>query len=79
MIGVPWQGRGYSSESAAAAVDWLRGDGVGEICAHIHPADAASNGVARRMGMVSTSRRDDDGEMIWTSPAPEGMGPTVTR
>ena len=32
VIGVPWQGRGYASEAAAALVDWLAQTGIDDRC-----------------------------------------------
>src|SRR5688572_22558844 len=41
-IGIPWQGRGYAGEAAAALVDWLRSQLVTDVEAHVHPDHAAS-------------------------------------
>ncbi len=64
VIGVPWQGQGYASEAAGALVAWLRGRGVGRICAHVHPNHQASRAVARRIGMHPTDVQHD-GETLW--------------
>ena len=66
-IGVPWQGRGYASEAAAAVVGWLAAEGVPDIRAHIHPDHAASAHVARAAGLAPTDRWIG-GEVIWARP-----------
>jgi RimJ/RimL family protein N-acetyltransferase len=63
-VGVPWQGRGIASEAAAAVVEWLVGEGVPTIVAHIHPAHHASGRVAARAGLSPTSEVVD-GETVW--------------
>ncbi len=63
-IGVPWQGRGFASEAASAVVQWLLGDGVGTITAHIHPEHHASGRVAASVGLRPTSEMVD-GETTW--------------
>jgi RimJ/RimL family protein N-acetyltransferase len=68
VVGVPWQGRGIASEAARAMCGWLAGLGVKSLRAHIHPDNVASVRVAEALGMRSTGRFDDDGEMVW------GMG-----
>ncbi len=59
------QGAGIATESSAAVVDWLRGQGVGRFTANIHPGHHASMAVARHLGMSPT---EDvvDGETVWT-------------
>jgi RimJ/RimL family protein N-acetyltransferase len=64
VVGAPWQGRGYATESAQALIRWLRGREVMTIVAAIHPDHAASAAVARRAGMTPTAERAD-GEIIW--------------
>lgn len=64
VIGVPWQGQGYASEAAGALVAWLRGRGIRQICAHVHPDHRASQAVARRIGMHPTDVQHD-GETLW--------------
>lgn len=66
MVAMPYQGRGYATESAAAMCDWLRDHGVDVLVAHVHPDHLASIGVARRLDL----RPSDvvvDGEIRWTS------------
>jgi RimJ/RimL family protein N-acetyltransferase len=70
VIGVPWQGRGIASEAARAMCDWLDSVGVTLIRAHIHPEHPASQRVAASIGLVSSGRLDDDGEVIWESRSP---------
>jgi RimJ/RimL family protein N-acetyltransferase len=64
VIGVPWQGKGFASEAARALVDWLRGVGVDEVAAHIHPQHHASATVATRAGLGRTDKQVD-GEDVW--------------
>jgi RimJ/RimL family protein N-acetyltransferase len=64
VIGVPWQGRGYASEAAAALVDWLAQTGVATVFALVHPGHAASSAVARRIGLEPTAELVD-GELVW--------------
>jgi RimJ/RimL family protein N-acetyltransferase len=64
VIGVAWQGRGFASEAATAVVDWLRGCGIADVRANIHPDHHASAAVARAAGMHATAERRD-GETVW--------------
>jgi RimJ/RimL family protein N-acetyltransferase len=64
VVGTPWQGKGYATESSRAMRDWLVGLGVSTFFAHIHTDHAASEAVAAKLGMRPTGRIDD-GEMIW--------------
>jgi len=64
VIGTAHQRRGYAHEAAQLIVDWLRGNGVGTIVAHIHPDHVASNSVARRIGLRPTGDLVD-GEVRW--------------
>jgi RimJ/RimL family protein N-acetyltransferase len=68
VVGVPWQGNGYAAEAAAATAEALRADGVTELQAHVAPGHAASEAVARRVGLRPTGRLDSDGEQLWRSP-----------
>jgi RimJ/RimL family protein N-acetyltransferase len=67
VIGSADQGRGYAGEAAGAMLDWLRRNGVMKLVAQIHPEHAASNGVARRIGLVPTDQVVD-GEVRWVGP-----------
>ncbi|MET7424985.1 GNAT family N-acetyltransferase [Dactylosporangium sp. NPDC005555] len=64
VVGVPWQGRGYAAEAAAALVDRLFAQGVHAVTASIHPEHHASAAVAAKAGLVATDRVVD-GERIW--------------
>jgi RimJ/RimL family protein N-acetyltransferase len=64
VVGVPWQGRGFASEAAAATVAWLDSSGATAITACVRPGHIASERVARRSGLVPTDR-EVDGERIW--------------
>jgi RimJ/RimL family protein N-acetyltransferase len=63
-VGVPWQGRGYASEAAAAVVAWLVSNGVGDVRALVHPDHTASARVAARAGLAITTELVD-GERVW--------------
>ena len=77
VIGMPWQGRGYATEAAAALVDWLIDRGVRSIDAAIHPAHAASATVARRIGLEPTDEQVD-GERVWRLAAPNRSADSPT-
>jgi RimJ/RimL family protein N-acetyltransferase len=64
VIGTPWQGRGFASEAARGLVAWLRGEGVDDIRANIHPDHRASEAVAHAAGLVPTDE-EADGERVW--------------
>jgi RimJ/RimL family protein N-acetyltransferase len=68
VIGVRWQSQGIGSEAARALVEWLRGNGVEEITACIHPDHHASAGVARHAGLHPTDEYRDS-ETVWRLPA----------
>lgn len=78
IVGAPWQGRGYASEAAKAAFDWLvAGGAVDTITAHVHPDHAASAKVAEWIGLKTTERfHDGERQWIWERVArPEsGLG-----
>ncbi|MBB5802711.1 RimJ/RimL family protein N-acetyltransferase [Saccharothrix ecbatanensis] len=65
VVGVPFQGYGYATESAAAVVGWLVGRGARAVHAHIAPDHPASEAVARRIGMRASGEFRDDGEQRW--------------
>ena len=67
VVGLRWQGRGLAREAAAAMTEWLMQHGVNTFRAHIHPAHAASCGVALAIGLHPTDVFDDDGERLWRS------------
>ena len=64
VIGVAWQGQGFASEAARALVDWLDGQGVDEIAAHVLPRHHASAAVATRAGLHRTNDQVE-GEDVW--------------
>lgn len=64
LVGTAAQGSGAAAECAGAMVAWLRGEGVGIVRADIHPDHAASEAVARRLGLAPTDVRVD-GEVRW--------------
>jgi [ribosomal protein S5]-alanine N-acetyltransferase len=53
----PFWGRGYASEAAKAALDHALSELGGRVIAIIAPDNAASHGVAKRIGM----RRESEG------------------
>lgn len=64
VVASRYQGSGYATEATAAAIAWLRENGIERFEAHIHPAHAASSAVAARLGLQPT---DDvrNGEVRW--------------
>lgn len=73
-IGVPWQGRGYATESATAVVDWLVASGIDDVRANIHPDHVASAAVAARAGLEPTTQLVD-GEVVWRRGVSTTRGP----
>ncbi|MFG2952407.1 GNAT family N-acetyltransferase [Streptomyces sp. NPDC048291] len=69
VVGVPWQGRGIATEAARTLVDWLWGQSVHTVIAHVHPDHHASAAVATAVGLRPTDLRQDD-EIRWSRPAP---------
>jgi RimJ/RimL family protein N-acetyltransferase len=65
VVGVPFQGRGFATEAAAAVVGWLVGHGALDVHAHIAPEHLSSEAVARRIGMRASGEFRDDGEQRW--------------
>jgi RimJ/RimL family protein N-acetyltransferase len=64
VIAAARQGRGYATEAAAAMVARLEQQSVRGFVAHIHPDHAASNRVARHLGLRPTNVMED-GEVRW--------------
>ncbi|MFI8892100.1 GNAT family N-acetyltransferase [Streptomyces paradoxus] len=64
MVGAPWQGRGIAVEAARGLVDWLGGQPVHVVVAHIHPGHRASAAVATAAGLTPTDAWHD-GEVRW--------------
>jgi RimJ/RimL family protein N-acetyltransferase len=63
-IGTPWQRQGYAGEAAIGLVQWLTGQGIESVVAHVHPEHTASAGVASRAGLRPTAELAD-GEVVW--------------
>lgn len=65
MVGRDWWGRGYATEAAGAclALAWEHLDTAG-LCSVIHPDNARSQAVARRLGAVTPAGR----ETLWGHP-----------
>ena len=78
VIGLPWQGRGYATEAAAALLGWLRADGVRTVTALVNPEHAASEAVARRVGLAPTEELVD-GERAWLWGASTPRAPWLRR
>lgn len=64
VVSSRFQGAGYATEAAAAAIHWLETKGIGVFEAYIHPDHIASNRVAERLGFVPT-KSIRDGETRW--------------
>ena len=67
LVGVQDQRRGIATEAAQAVSAWLATKGVQRLEAHIHPSHAASQAVARRIGLSPTATFDGDGEETWAA------------
>lgn len=74
VIGVPWQGKGCATAAVVAMLDLLVARGVKTVVADIHPDNAPSVGVARRIGMRATDEVID-GEARWTRSVARADGP----
>ncbi|WP_306319845.1 MULTISPECIES: GNAT family N-acetyltransferase [unclassified Streptomyces] len=66
VVGARWQGRGIATEAARELVAWLKGQGIGQFVAHIHPEHHASAVVATACGLTPTDEWHD-GEVTWRS------------
>ncbi|MGW3495781.1 GNAT family N-acetyltransferase [Streptomyces sp. NPDC001020] len=64
VVGTPWQGRGIATEAARGLVDWLSGQPVHTVIAHIHPEHRASAAVATAAGLTPTGEWHE-GELRW--------------
>ena len=64
VIGTPWQSQGYVREAMPVMIDRLVARGVTELVAHIRPEHAASEAVARGLGLAPTTA-EVDGERRW--------------
>ena len=70
VVGVPYQRRGFATESAAAVVRWLADSDVHRLVAHVHPANVPSQWVAGRLGLHPTDIVVD-GETEWVNRSPD--------
>ena len=68
VIGTRWQGRGFATEAARAAADWLEQQGITILIAHIRPGHRPSERVAESLGLQPSSVVQD-GEIRWISAA----------
>lgn len=66
VVGSKFRGRGYAREAASAMTSWLHARGIAVVTAHIRPGNAASEAVARALGLGRTSALVD-GEIRWES------------
>ena len=64
VIGTRYQGQGFATEAARLLADWLRGQNVDIVIAHIHPEHHSSMAVARAIGLTPT-QIEVDGETRW--------------
>jgi RimJ/RimL family protein N-acetyltransferase len=69
MVASHAQGIGLATEAALTVVEWLRRVGVVVLRARINPDNAASETVARRIGLIPIPAVED-GETVWQK-APE--------
>lgn len=67
VIGVAHQGQRVASRASVAMAEFLRDAGVTAQVADVHPSHAASQAVARRLGMHPTNQVID-GEVRWACP-----------
>ncbi|MCC9305973.1 GNAT family N-acetyltransferase [Kitasatospora sp. RB6PN24] len=64
VVGTPWQRRGIAGEAARGLVNWLGGQAVRTVVAHVHPEHRASAHVAASAGLTATDQWQD-GEIRW--------------
>lgn len=69
LVALEYQRRGLAQEAALAVATWLSASGIERLTAHIHPDHEASGNVALAVGLAATRATDDEGEVIWRSPA----------
>jgi RimJ/RimL family protein N-acetyltransferase len=67
IVGVDHQRRGYATEAALGVVDHLALHGISAFSATIRESHAASEGVARNLGMLVTDEVIE-GERVWRMP-----------
>lgn len=66
LVSPPSQGQGIATAATRLAIARLRADGVGGFRAHIAEGHAASEAVARKLGLAVTAELVD-GERVWAS------------
>lgn len=69
VVGSDRQGRGYAKEGARLLVALLARRGARELTAHVHPEHAASEAVARSLGLSPTETLQE-GERRWEGRVP---------
>ncbi len=70
LVGRDHQRRGYATEAARAAMEWLLRSGVTGFEAHIAPTNVASTATASTLGFSWSGAVDVDGEQVWLRSAP---------
>ncbi|HEY6397711.1 MAG TPA: GNAT family N-acetyltransferase [Solirubrobacteraceae bacterium] len=65
VVGSAWSGKGIATEATGAMCARLWQMGIRVVRAHVHPSHAASEAVARRVGLCQTGELDGDGEQLW--------------
>jgi RimJ/RimL family protein N-acetyltransferase len=75
VIAVPHQRQGYAREAAVEMARWLEAHGAGTLVAHVAPEHAASEAVARAIGLRPTPERHE-GEVRWESARPADTAKT---
>jgi len=65
VLGIAFQGRGYAREAAASMIAWLRDEGADRLFADIDPGHAASQGVARSLGLTRSGEPGEEGSERW--------------
>ena len=66
VVGLPFQGRGYATEASRKVAGWLTERlKINRLTANIHPKHAASQRVAKHVGLHPGSEVTTEGEEIW--------------
>ncbi|HEY6379966.1 MAG TPA: GNAT family N-acetyltransferase, partial [Candidatus Dormibacteraeota bacterium] len=73
VIGSAWSRKGIAAEATAAMCARLWQMGIRGVQAHVHPSHAASEAVARRVGLRPTGELDADGEQLWELKRPDSL------
>lgn len=66
ILGSRHQGHGYAREAATAMIGWLRRQGAQALFAEIHPENAPSMALARRLGLTPTATVGERGDVRWS-------------